>query len=642
MTYFEGVRGDTVGSLSVLAARGELAAVEAAVATDGGRERWRAVDNQGWCALHHAAAAGQGEVVRVLGAAGEGAMVDARTWEGETPLLLACKRLPAARDAVHALLKLKANPNLATNESCSALQWACVRGEVEVVKWLVRVGARVGHSSVWGETALHLCLKKAAGDEAREAARVAILRYLLRHGAKAVSADENQLTPLMLAAGGGLLTCVELLLADAGSYSRGAAMANLRAEDGATALHMAAQHGRLACAMALLGCGADATLAAADGTLPLHLACIAASQAKELVTLLLPATPAATLEAAARAEPPEQMPSRPEPRRPLSPFQLAVQWENFSCLGVLAATLAPTSFLSPLDACLLHRHCCPAAADARDAVALEQEGPPPCPDFPPTLLCPLGLLLSDRLTPEAVTALPHLSSCLPHAPSVVPPLLALLTSTTADPRQDSFHPSQPPGQALLWLAEQGAVVEDATLLAPLLLHGTVSGLARAVMLGLLAPAALTAPALVAAVREVVAGQARLQDGVLGRTLVAHRLLATAILATHCSALTSDWVQNVALVVLDEFRVVLNVSQVVAVEAMYRALRTPSSLQALARGAVTGRLEGAPRAAVARLPVPAVIRDYLLYSELRVEDMVEEYTATIAAAGEAGVANVIVV
>ena len=73
MTYFEGVRGDTVGSLSVLAARGELAAVEAAVATDGGRERWRAVDNQGWCALHHAAAAGQGEVVRVLGAAGEGA-----------------------------------------------------------------------------------------------------------------------------------------------------------------------------------------------------------------------------------------------------------------------------------------------------------------------------------------------------------------------------------------------------------------------------------------------------------------------------------------------------------------------------------------------------------------------------------------
>jgi len=641
MTYFEGVRGETVGSLSVLAAQGDLAAVEAIVATDGGRERWRAVDNQGWSALHHAAAAGQAGVVRVLGAAGEGAMVDARTWEGETPLLLACKRLPAARDAVHALLKLKANPNLSTNESCSALQWACVRGEVEVVKWLVRVGARVGHSSVWGETALHLCLKKAAGDEAREAARVAILRYLLRRGARAVCADENQLTPLMLAAGGGLLTCVELLLAEAGSYSRGAAMANLRAEDGATALHMAAQHGRLACAVALLGCGADATLAANDGTLPLHLACIAASQAEELVTLLLPATPSDILEAATRAEPPEQLPSRPEPRRPLSPFQLAVQWENFSCLEVLAGALVPTSFLSPLDACLLHRHRC--SADARDAVALEQGvGLTPCAEFPPTLLCPLGLLLSDRLTPEAVAALPHLTSCLAHAPSVVPPLLALLTSTTADPRQDSFHPSLPPGQALLWLAERGAVVEDATLLAPLLLHATVSGLARAVMLGLLAPTSLTAPALLAAVREVVAGQARLEDHVLGRPLLGHRLLATALLATHCSVLTSDWVQHVALMVLDEFRVVLNVSEVVAVEAMYRALRTPSSLQVLARGAVAGRLQGAPRAAVARLPVPKVIRDFLLHSDLRVERMVEEYSATIDAAGEAGVANVIVV
>ena len=85
--------------------------------------------NHGWSALHHAAAAGQTEIVKVLGAAGEGVMVDARTWEGETPLLLACKRLPAAKAAE---LKLKANPNLATNKTCSALQWACMRGEVEV------------------------------------------------------------------------------------------------------------------------------------------------------------------------------------------------------------------------------------------------------------------------------------------------------------------------------------------------------------------------------------------------------------------------------------------------------------------------------------------------------------------------------
>ena len=32
--------------------------------------------------------------------------------------------------------------------------------QVQVVKWLVRTGARVNHSSVWGETALHLLFKR--------------------------------------------------------------------------------------------------------------------------------------------------------------------------------------------------------------------------------------------------------------------------------------------------------------------------------------------------------------------------------------------------------------------------------------------------------------------------------------------------
>ena len=47
--------------------------------------------------------------------------------------MLACKNLPRSKSAVHALLKLKANTNLVTNESCSALQWAAVHGDVEVI-----------------------------------------------------------------------------------------------------------------------------------------------------------------------------------------------------------------------------------------------------------------------------------------------------------------------------------------------------------------------------------------------------------------------------------------------------------------------------------------------------------------------------
>ena len=48
-------------------------------------------------------------------------------------MVLACKNLPRSKSAVHTLLKLKANTNLVTNESCSALQWAAVHGDVEVI-----------------------------------------------------------------------------------------------------------------------------------------------------------------------------------------------------------------------------------------------------------------------------------------------------------------------------------------------------------------------------------------------------------------------------------------------------------------------------------------------------------------------------
>ena len=45
---------------------------------------------------------------------------------------MACKNLPRTKGVVHSLLKMKANTNLVTNESCSALQWAAVHCDVEV------------------------------------------------------------------------------------------------------------------------------------------------------------------------------------------------------------------------------------------------------------------------------------------------------------------------------------------------------------------------------------------------------------------------------------------------------------------------------------------------------------------------------
>ena len=51
MSYFDGVREDAIGSLSLLASQGELDRVQELLASDGGRERWRAADNKGWAML---------------------------------------------------------------------------------------------------------------------------------------------------------------------------------------------------------------------------------------------------------------------------------------------------------------------------------------------------------------------------------------------------------------------------------------------------------------------------------------------------------------------------------------------------------------------------------------------------------------
>ena len=47
MSYFDGLRGETLGSLSVSAREGDLEHLQELLSSDGGRERWRAADNKG-------------------------------------------------------------------------------------------------------------------------------------------------------------------------------------------------------------------------------------------------------------------------------------------------------------------------------------------------------------------------------------------------------------------------------------------------------------------------------------------------------------------------------------------------------------------------------------------------------------------
>ena len=157
---FTYVRPETVSSASSAAREGDLATLTGLVeGTEEGERGWQGVDNRGWGPLHHAAYMGQQECVQLLGQL-ECTDLDMRTWEGETPLFLACKNLPQSKEAVHTLLKLNASVNQHTNEQCSPLQYAAVKAELAVVRWLVRKGARVNHANVWGETALHTAMKK--------------------------------------------------------------------------------------------------------------------------------------------------------------------------------------------------------------------------------------------------------------------------------------------------------------------------------------------------------------------------------------------------------------------------------------------------------------------------------------------------
>ena len=106
-----------------------------------------------------------------------------------------------------------------------------------------------------------------------------------------ICCDENQLTPLMLAAQKGFSkTCEILLTHNNSSYEKTGQHANLRAEDGATALMMAAQGGKLGCVQTLLSLGADPNMSADDGTYAVHLACIARQNSPQILQLLLPLT----------------------------------------------------------------------------------------------------------------------------------------------------------------------------------------------------------------------------------------------------------------------------------------------------------------------------------------------------------------
>jgi len=621
---FTYIRPETISSASAAARVGDTDTLAKIVeGSDDGDIGWKSVDNRGWGPLHHAAYMGQADCVKLLGQL-ECIDLDTRTWEGETPLFLACKNLPKSKDAVHALLKLNASVNHHTNEQCSPLQYAAVKADLSVVRWLVRKGARVNHTNVWGESALHTAMKK-SGEETGD--RLEIVRYLLKHGARVICWDENQLTPLMLAAQKGFSKICEILLThNNSSYEATSKHANLRAEDGATALMMAAQGGKLECVKTLLNLGADPNISADDGTYAAHLACIANQNSKEILELLLPLTGILNLSEACNLKEPEYIPKYPD-KKVLSPFQLAIEWENWDSLDVLCKYLDSRSFLTPLEYCFIHKDVCP-----------DERGH--CDIYPYRLRNPLSLLLSERITEKTINKLSLFTSNINDTRSV-PPLVTLLTSSSVDPQVDNFSTDQEADKAFQFLLDNGCEINEGDLL-PIFLFGTVSGIFKLVKSGLINPHQLVNQKYLDMTRQLLDRDFNMSmaNQMFEPPLLAHRLLSCGIVATYCSLLHSDWVQNLAILVLDQLRSVLSIDHLVVIDKMYKDLKKPKSLQELARGKIHKSFSLKPHQAMKYLNVPTLIKNFLSFQDLKVDEMIADYKETIDHINSNGLSNVV--
>lgn len=201
--------------------------------------------------LHYAASSGNMPITVLLLA--HGAAVNTKSSEGYTPLFfsVASKQVGVST----ALLQAGADPDIANNAGETPLHSAAFEGHAQLVSILLAYGANVdARNKGDAAAALHLA--------ANSPGNLAVIRWLVNHGAIVNEPMNGGVTPLHFAAASGDVEVAKFLVA------KGAKL-DLRDAQGETPLWLAAALGKEAVAEFLVSSGAAVDTVAEDGTTPL-------------------------------------------------------------------------------------------------------------------------------------------------------------------------------------------------------------------------------------------------------------------------------------------------------------------------------------------------------------------------------------
>ncbi|XP_065563053.1 serine/threonine-protein phosphatase 6 regulatory ankyrin repeat subunit A-like [Artemia franciscana] len=147
-------------------------------------------------------------------------------------------------DFVQLVLGCDADLESQDNELHTAVHWAIVCGDLEILKSLIKHGALVSIPDIHGAHPLHY-----AAQVSNNRSSLELLRYLIKNKADVNAIDNDGRSPVLWAASSG---CKEALLE---IYNAGATITSSD-KDGLTALHCAASRGFTDCVEALIGlCG---------------------------------------------------------------------------------------------------------------------------------------------------------------------------------------------------------------------------------------------------------------------------------------------------------------------------------------------------------------------------------------------------